>query len=264
VSSQGEIMNQREGKRPLTKSSGFTLVELVLATLISALVIGIFSVALSISLRTWERQQNREASDLPSLLQLLRLQLAEFDPVLINVEGKQRSIFQGDAQSLAFATDYSVRAISKGIPVVARYLFVPERGELYYGELPLDPYHPELIQKFLQMSPGDPKSWPHFYLTEVAGFALSYVGEEQEASAPSFDAEAIVPKAVTVECTSRGDLAPFSTAMFVNSPFTRQAPGQLGGRGIQKSPRLFQRKSAFLKAVTRETLSGDGKAPINP
>jgi hypothetical protein len=195
--------------------------ELVLATLISALVIGIFSVALSISLRSWERQQNRESSDVPSLLQLLKWQLAQFEPVMLKFEGNQRPVFQGDEESLAFATSYSVRAISKGVPVIARYVFVPGRGELYYAEMPFDPYHPESIQKFLQMTPADTKAWPHFYVTEIASFSLSYVGEDRDSSATSVDEDAGVPSAVVVQCAPQADSASLSAVMFVNLPFTK-------------------------------------------
>jgi hypothetical protein len=203
------------------QSRGFTLVELVLATLISAMVIGIFSVALSLSLRVWERQQNREPSDLPSLLELLKWQLTEFEPILIKDEGKQYSIFQGDEQSLTFATDYSVRAISKGVPVIARYIFVPGRGELYYSEMPLDPYHPEPIRRFLKMSPGDTKAWPRFYLVQVGDFAFSYVGGEGAEVAPSVEKGAGIPSAVMVKCSAAGNSFPLSATIFVNSPFAK-------------------------------------------
>ena len=65
---QGEMVSASQERGVLAGSLGFTLLELVLATLISAIVIGIFSVALSLSLRMWERQQDREPSDVPSLL----------------------------------------------------------------------------------------------------------------------------------------------------------------------------------------------------
>jgi len=236
-----ETVNRRKGNGLFGRSTGFTLVELVLATLISSLVIGIFSVALSISLRAWERQQNREISDTPSLLELLKRQLAQFDPILIQLEGKQRPIFQGDEQSLAFATDYSVRAISKGVPVIARYVFIPGRGELFYAELPLDPYHPEHIQEFLQMSPGKTKSWPHFYLIEVAEFALSYATKEKGEFAGAPDDAAGIPAAVRVSCASRGDSASFSAMMFVNSPFSETAAGSNPVPGGLKSKQFNKR-----------------------
>jgi hypothetical protein len=216
---QTEMVTSPKRKRLLAQSSGFTLVELVLATLISAMVIAIFSVALSLSLRVWERQQNRQPSDIPSLLELLKWQLAQFEPILINVEGKQRAIFQGDEQSLAFATDYSVRAISKGTPVIARYVFTS--GTLFYAEMPLDPYHPEPIQKFLQMGTGDTKSWPRFYAMEIGNCSLSYAGGEGDEMASAVDEELGIPSAVIAKCTAPGDSAQFSAAMFVNAPFTK-------------------------------------------
>lgn len=238
-------MSHRKGNRLWGRSTGFTLVELVLATLISSLVIGIFSVALSISLRVWERQQNREISDTPSLLELLKRQLAQFDPILIQLDGKQRPIFQGNEQSLAFATDYSVRAISKGVPVIARYVFIPGRGELFYAELPLDPYHPEPIEEFLKMSPGNTKSWPRFYLIEVAEFALSYATKEKGEFAEATEDAAGIPSAVRVDCASRGDSASFSATMFVNSPFSETAVGRQPVQGGLKS-RQFNKRSKRL------------------
>jgi len=41
-------------------SAGFTLLELLLATFISALVIGILSVTLSVALRIWEKNRGTE------------------------------------------------------------------------------------------------------------------------------------------------------------------------------------------------------------
>lgn len=233
-----DVMSQRKTEGLLSQSSGFTLVELVLATLISALVIGIFSVALSISLRAWERQQNRETSDVPSLLQLLKMQLTTFEPVQINSEGKRRIIFEGDEHSLAFATSYSVRAISKGIPVIARYVFIPGRGELYYAELPLDPYHPEPIEKFLQLNPGIRKAWPHFFVTEVAEFSLSYVGKEREAPNSSFDPTTGLPVAVAVKCISKGGADTFNTLMFLNSPFSKSGQENIAAKTNLPGSRL--------------------------
>jgi hypothetical protein len=238
-----ETVRTPKGQRFFPQSGGFTLVELVLATVISAMVIGIFSVALSLSLRVWERQQNREPSDLPSLLELLKWQLAAFEPILIQGEGKQHSIFQGDEQSLSFATDYSVRAISKGVPVIARYVFVPGRGELYYAEMPLDPYHPEAIRRFLQMSPGETKAWPRFYLVQVGDFALSYAGAEGTESAPSIGEGGTVPAAVMVRVTSPENSVSFSTVLPVNSPFSKLTIDSKASKAGQKTP-VSRRKGA--------------------
>jgi hypothetical protein len=238
VISQVEMMGRQMGSELHRQSSGFTLLELVLATLISALVIGIFSLALSISLRAWERQQNREPSDVPSLLNLLKWQLAQFEPIVIELEGKKHSIFEGTEHSLAFATDYSVRAISKGVPVVARYVFVPGRGELYYAELPLDPYHPEAINGFLQMGLSAAKSWPHFYLTEIAQFSLSYAGEELQTLSPQVDGTSGLPVAVVVSCASKQEPELFSAMMFINSPFNKVTVQSNTGKTVLPTQRI--------------------------
>lgn len=223
-------MSQRISKGPGLGAAGFTLVELVLATLISALVVSIFSVALSISLRAWERQQNRQPSDVPSLLQLLKWQLAAFEPVQIAFGGKKHHIFEGGDQSLAFATAYSLRAVSSGIPAVVRYLFVPERGELYYAELPLDPYHDEGLNRFLKMSPGASRSWPHFYVTEVAEFSFSYLGNDREPVEVTDEETRELPAAVMVKCTAKGSSETVTTLMFLNSPFAKKKQQAFGQR----------------------------------
>jgi|WetSurMetagenome_2_1015567.scaffolds.fasta_scaffold00917_8 hypothetical protein len=243
MSCRVKMVSQRNGRRILARPQGFTLVELVLATMISAMVIGIFSVALSLSLRVWERQQNREPSDLPSLLELLKWQLAEFEPILIRDGGRQYSIFQGDGNSLAFATDYSVRAISKGIPVIARYVFVPGRGELYYAEMPLDPYHPEAIRRFLQMNPGDTRAWPRFYLIQVGDFALSYAGEEAGGTVPSIEEGSGIPSAVMVKCAAPENTASFSAALPVNSPFAKLTLDSNASKTGLKAPVPRRRKA---------------------
>lgn len=166
----------------LNPEDGFTLVELVIAMVISMLVMGIVSTTLSFSVRLWERQKNRRVSDMPAVINLLRWQLANFDPVRVKTgEGNEaRSVFVGDGTSIAFATDRSVKAISKGAPIVARYVFVKGQGVLLYAERPLDPYHPDDVGSFLEMKPGGDAAWPRFYATEVADFSLSYSGAAKE------------------------------------------------------------------------------------
>jgi len=134
--------------------SGFTLVELVLATFISGLVIAVVSAALSFSLRLWERNQYRNPSAGPQLLDLLTLQIGSFYPFPVRFEDGQRALFIGTANSLLLATGYSVRALSQGAPVLARYLYVEAEQRIYYAEMPLDPYHPERIKEFIGASPG--------------------------------------------------------------------------------------------------------------
>ena len=219
----------------------------------------IFSVALSISLRAWERQQNRQPSDVPSLLGLLKYQLATFEPLQVNAEGKKRVIFEGDGHALAFATAYSVRAISKGLPVIARYVFNPGRGELYYAELPLDPYHSESLGKFLQMTPGTSKSSPHFYVTEVAEFSLSYVGKERETLDAAMDGTSGLPAAVMVNCTAKGspETLPLSCFSILLLPNCVKRPS--GRRAICRVPSFPGKERRADPKTHAKGLEGDGK-----
>lgn len=165
----------------ISKSShhGFTLLELVLAMLIASLVMGILSTALGFSLRVWERQLNRKPSDMPALIDLLKWQLASMNPVPVRAEGESRIVFQGQEHALTFATDHSVRALSHGVPVVARYLFRPSEKRLYYAEIPFDPYHPEPIEQFMKLEPGKARKqpWPAFHATEVDALTFAFGGE---------------------------------------------------------------------------------------
>lgn len=190
-----------------TASGGFTLVELVLATLISSLVIGILSVALTFSLRTWERQQNRKPSDMIALLDHMKMQLAQFDPTYIRIDGESRPMFQGETNSLVFATAHSVKAISNGVPVVARYVYDEREKKLYYAEMPLDTYHTDAIKEFLRIKPStSEKSWPRFFAAEAAGFSLTFGGREKGSATESWgEEEAPLPSSVLVKWTVPGE-----------------------------------------------------------
>jgi len=211
----GQIQNNR-----LMESSGFTLLELVLATMISALVVGILTTALSFSLRLWERQQNQKTSEMPQLLELMKWQLANFDPVPVATgEGNQaHMLFIGDQFSLAFATDHSVKALSKGVPIIARYVYSQSEKKLYYAERPLDPYHSDDIKQFLKMKPEEGKTWPQFFPTSVADFSFSYRGggEKKGESWTAWEEEDAIPSIVTVEWTPGQGAESFKLGMTPN------------------------------------------------
>lgn len=156
------------------QSKGFTLVELVIATLISSLVMGIIAVALGFSLRIWERQQSQAPSDMPAVIELLKWQLATFEPQPVRIDQESVPVFQADGRSLTFATAHSVKAITRGAPVVARYVFVPRDKALYYAEIPFDPYNTDRIEEFMKFMPGKDKKRRGFFSTAVAELAFTY------------------------------------------------------------------------------------------
>ncbi len=220
---------------PVRNHQGFTLVELVLATLISTLVIGILSVSLGFSLRVWERQQNPKPRELSCLLNLMKWQLAQFDPEPIALGTESGPLFRGEKTSLAFATDYSVKALSKGVPVIARYVFVPSERALYYAEVPLHPNDADGIREFLEVRPGKHRGWPPFYAVPAAEFSLGYIEKDGTGdSAGSWEGEESVPAGVVVTWNDGTSAVPSVRLIVPNFLFHRKAlsplqPGGLGG-----------------------------------
>jgi hypothetical protein len=210
-------------------SKGFTLVELVIATLISTLVMGIIAVALGFSLRIWERQQNQNPSDMPAVMDLLKWQLATFEPQQVRIDQESTPVFQGDARSLTFATAHSVKAITKGAPVVARYVFVPRDNALYYAEIPLDPYHSEQIEEFLKLAPGKDRKRKGFFATAAADVSFSYAEDgESEDFDEKWGEDKSIPGMVVVNWSPDGQ-AKFTAAIVPNSLFPKWT--EEGGAG---------------------------------
>lgn len=218
------------GTNKVQGQAGFTLLELVLATLISSLVMGILASALTFSLRVWEREQSRKGSEAPSMIELLKKQLANADPVNILSAGESRPLFQGDEHSITFTTAHSVRAISKGAPVVVRYFYDPGERLLYYAEIPLDPYHGEAVERFLNLQPGrGDKKDSLFYSVEMTSFSLTYEQTEREDfGAPKTDG--VYPDAIVVTWSADADASPHYALIRPNS-FFRRAPEQGGLKG---------------------------------
>ena len=189
--------------------AGFTLLELVLATFISSLVVGIMAVALNLSLRVWERQQFRPHNYMPQIVDLLKWQLAMFNSTPITIGDDTKPLFQGTDHSLTLATAHSVKALSGGVPVVARYIYLPRQGKLVYAEIPMNPHNPDLIREFLNLKPDPPPSWPRFVSIDVAQFSLAYRAEDTEELATSWDSEGTLPHAVLVRYSLQENQEPF-------------------------------------------------------
>src|SRR5208337_3756725 len=148
---------------------------------ISALVVGILSVCFAFTLRVWRSTQNPQPDQTFQLAVLLNRQLAECDPTPIKFTGGVRPLFAGQENSIVFVTAHSVKAISQGVPVVARYAYDPNSRVLYYSELLLDPYHPDSIERFLAgRFSGKKETEFRSYGVEFPEFVLAYAGKESK------------------------------------------------------------------------------------
>ena len=215
-------------------AGGFTLLELVLAMFISSLVMGILAVSLSFALRVWERQQNQKPFGTPSVIELLKWQLAQFSVVPAKVEGKSRVLLSGDKHSITLATDHSVKAISHGVPVIARYVYSARDKRLFYAEVPLDPHHVEVFEEFRQLNPGKGTKSPQFFAFDLEDFSLAYVREEKTALDESWAGDAGPPMAVLVSWRTKESPDAYSYMVYPNSIFAmKQESFEQGGSSAQ-------------------------------
>ena len=146
-------------------------------------MVGILSVCFSFTLRVWQSTQNQKPDQTFQLADLLNRQLAECDPKPIKFKDSVHPLFAGQQNSIAFVTTHSVKAISQGVPVVARYTYDPNSRVLNYSELLLDPYHVDFIERFLA-GRASSKQDTEFVLMGLSfpEFVLAYAGKDSKGS----------------------------------------------------------------------------------
>lgn len=228
-------MRMRETTRPRNAESGFTLIELILATAISAIVIGILSACLSFSLRAWESSQNRRPDQTILLVDLLKKQLAEVDPTPIKFEDGMRPLFSGNSTSIVFATSHSVKAISQGIPVAVRYSYDAGSKTLFYAERPLDPYHSKLILDFAQPKASG-NDTARSFTVDLGGFSLAYAGKDEKQFSEGWNKTNEIPIEILLTWNGQ-DSKSYSQTLMLNCPFAiqidkSQAPALQTGGGV--------------------------------
>ncbi len=205
---------------PAGERKGFTLIELIIATAITALVMGILSVCFSFALRVWQSTQDQKPDLAFPVAELLKSQLAECDPTPIRFAETLRPVFIGQPNSIAFITTHSVRAISQGVPVVVRYTYDPNSKILYYSELLLDPYHSKAIEQFLSdKSLQNKDSKIRSYGVEFPEFVLAYAGEESKQFLQSWDSKDEFPKEVLMRWRGQ-DAMVHAQLLMLNTPFS--------------------------------------------
>jgi hypothetical protein len=141
------------------------------------------------------------------LLEVMTMQLGTFNPtpMALKEDKKKQLLFFAGQHALSFATNYSIKSISKGAPVVSRYLYLPGSKRLYYAELPMDPYHQEPLNKFLKEKPTDKETWPRYYAMEMELTSLSfaYRGRDADNFGETWEETTQLPQAILVKLSVR-------------------------------------------------------------
>ncbi|MGC8490436.1 MAG: PulJ/GspJ family protein [Syntrophobacteraceae bacterium] len=210
-------MPDRVCKTMRSGPGGFTLIELMVATAISALVIGIISVCLSFSLRVWQKTVRAKPDHTLLMAELLQRQLSQCDPRPINFEHGSRPLFQGKSDSICFITSDSVKAISKGVPVAVRYTYDPGSRVLSYAELVMDPYRTQALEQFA--AGGSPSGTQvRAYRVDFPKFSLAYAGKEAREFSGSWLSTEALPVEILLKWKGVDGVA-HSMVCMVNSPF---------------------------------------------
>jgi prepilin-type N-terminal cleavage/methylation domain-containing protein len=223
----------------VSSESGFTLIELIIATAISALILGILSVCFSFTMRVWQVTQNQKPDQTFLLADLLKRQLAECDPTPIRFsDNSTHTLFSAQPNSIVFVTSHSVKAISQGVPVVARYSYDQGSKMLSYSELLLDPYHPESIEKFVAgRSSGKKETEIRSYGIYFPEFVLAYAGSQSKEFSQSWGTADELPVEILLRWTGN-DSVVHALMCMVNAPFPVEVPKvpapAAGGGGLNQ------------------------------
>jgi prepilin-type N-terminal cleavage/methylation domain-containing protein len=159
--------------------AGFTLLEMLIAMALTAMVLLMVSSSLSFTTRMWLKAENEKETtgETSNLIDLLGMQVGSyyaFD------SGKIRNlhVLQGTESSLFIVTSHSVKSLHGGAPVIAGYVFDQSAGMVRYYEVPVDWGKLDELLDFVrapQMITSEAASY------EVSAFALEYVADEDEA-----------------------------------------------------------------------------------
>lgn len=157
-----------------SEEEGFTLVEALVALMLSVLVLSFLSAGLHFSLKAWQTSDNFDRmSQVEAARDFLRRTLAAAEPVRVRgKDGELRLAFTGDSRRLEFVTALPERHVKAGLYEVTLYL-EPEdvgsqAGRTFTLKIRIAPFHA-----------GQSASQVHetSLLTGIQIFEINYFGD---------------------------------------------------------------------------------------
>lgn len=174
----GELRSLRvESAFAASGGEGFTLLEMIIAMVITSMVIFMISSSFSFTSRMWiKSEQDERVRDLELLVDLMAVQLGSYYVFDIQKAGGLQGI-TGTRDTLVIATSHSVKAMNGGAPVLARYEFDPGTGRMLYAELPIDWNKKDELLRFANTEVMDDANAVSYAASE---FSFEYVSEDTE------------------------------------------------------------------------------------
>ncbi|MBW1678788.1 MAG: prepilin-type N-terminal cleavage/methylation domain-containing protein, partial [Deltaproteobacteria bacterium] len=124
-------------QKPLWPQKGFTLLELLITVVILSLIVGIAGGAFRLSIRVWEKGEEKmeEFRKTRIVLDRLAQQIKSFYPYWIKEEDKYEIAFQGEANTLTFVSPISLQSPMITGLVLVQYLLEHDRNPDEGGDL---------------------------------------------------------------------------------------------------------------------------------
>jgi len=124
-------------QKPLWSQKGFTLLELLITVVILSLIVGIAGGAFRLSIRVWEKGEEKmeEFRKTRIVLDRLAQQIKSFYPYWIKEEDKYEIAFQGEANTLTFVSPISLQSPMITGLVLVQYLLEHDRNPDEGGDL---------------------------------------------------------------------------------------------------------------------------------
>ena len=201
------------GRAPGGRQAGFTLVELIVVVVITAMIMGIVSTSMSFSVRVWDRARGKKVAEYAPLLDLLGQQIRAYQ-LPLSAEGAesgggglQSPFFVGKDEYIVFVTTYSLKAVSRGTPVVVRYQYNSSEGRLFYREMIYNPYDSEGITDFTDESLTGEKGEPgdSVFSAELKGFSFAYYKKDGDEEVQEWDKSENPPDEIVLRYNSGED-----------------------------------------------------------
>jgi|GEM_PF-3948321 len=126
---------------PLSLSEkAFTLMELLIAITIGAMVMAIIATAFHVSVANWERvRKSNDRLQVFQIADLLANQLLHLRKRPIPARGRNRTAFYGKERELLFVTDYSLLGLFRNNSVIVSARFDDNEKILVYRQMLLNP-----------------------------------------------------------------------------------------------------------------------------
>ncbi len=190
-------------------TSGFTLIEVLIAITIGAMVIGIVAIAFSLTIRNWERAKTQPPYSIENLANFFARQLTHLYGKPVPILGQNRLIFRGEKSKLVFVTTFSPLGISGNCKVIAKYQFIKDRHTLRYEQIVFN--KPTIssinMNNFLfSTSTGRPenKLITTVSIGNIEDFSIGYMSKDDTSFRDSWNEPATIPyKLLITISTSR-------------------------------------------------------------